>query len=71
MSDVKVYFCSLSGVQLGPNTTPVVLASDFKALAQELAAARALLDEAYGHLRYSTADLEARIYKLLADEVKP
>ena len=31
-----------------------------------LAEAKALLDEAYGHLRYSTADLEARIYKLLA-----
>ena len=46
MNDVTVYYCALSGVQVGPKATPVVLASDYKALAAENAALRERLAEA-------------------------
>lgn len=35
MVSVKRYYCALSGEQVGPKTTPVVLASDYDALAAQ------------------------------------
>jgi len=45
MSDVKTYYCAIEGEQVGPKTTPVVLATDYRALAAKLAAAEAKQEE--------------------------